>query len=180
MIKSIKELRKLIDARTMSENVERDGEGRAIIEMTVINDEAFLSDFSAGKRLAISSEVADFLQESAADFLPKEPICLKIYSDCIDESEQNTYSKALREYYVRQYSQKKARYAAKFRDFCRYGCYRHGCDRGGACLFVFEFISRYHRGDGYLCLGVFVGGGGSVLFAAGCNARGAQPLFTVC
>lgn len=107
MIGSIKELKKIIDARAASEEAERDEEGRVIIEMTVLKDEAFLSDFSAGKRLSISSEMAEFLRERAEDFLPKEPICLKIYSDCIDEDEQISYSKALREYYVRQYSQTK-------------------------------------------------------------------------
>lgn len=102
MIRTIRELRRQMDARADAEEIERDEEGRAVIDMTVLRDEDFLSDFSA-KKPVVSSEVADFLQASAMAFSPKEPICLKIYSDCIDSEEEKVYSKALTEYYVRHY-----------------------------------------------------------------------------
>lgn len=103
MIRSIKELKRLVDARAHADDVERDEEGRAIIELTVLRDEDFLSDFSDGTRPVISGEVAQFLEESAMRFLPKESVCLKIYSDCIDKEEERIYSEALKEYYVRHY-----------------------------------------------------------------------------
>ena len=104
MIRALKELKRQMDARAASDEVERDEEGRAIIGMTVLRDEDFLSDFSAGKPV-VSSEVAEFVEESAMAFLPKEPIRLKIYSDCIDEEEEKVYANALKEYYVRRYTE---------------------------------------------------------------------------
>ncbi len=105
MIRSIKELRHAMDARAKSDEIERDEEGRAIIEMTVLRDEDFLSDFSAGARPVIGAEVAEYLNESALPLLPKEPVCLKIYSDCISEEEQSVYNAALMEYYARHYKE---------------------------------------------------------------------------
>lgn len=104
MIESVKQLKKAVDARLRRDEIERDGEGRAIVRMTVLNDEDFLSDFSAGETPSVSADVAEFLHERATAFLPQEPICLKIYSDCIDKDEQELYSAALREYYVRHYT----------------------------------------------------------------------------
>lgn len=103
MIRSVKELKRLISARASGDEVERDEDGRAIIELTVLRDEGFLSDFSAGTRPVISGEVAQYLEESAMRFLPKEPICIKIYGDCIDKMEEKLYIDGLKEYYVRHY-----------------------------------------------------------------------------
>ena len=57
MIRSVKELKKLISARASGDEVERDEDGRAVIELTVLRDEGFLSDFSAGTRPVISGEI---------------------------------------------------------------------------------------------------------------------------
>lgn len=105
MIKAFKELKRQMDARVRHDEIERDEEGRAVISMTVLKDEDFLSDFSAGSRPVVSSEVAEFLGESAMGLMPKEPLCIQIYSDCIDEREEKVYFSALREYYVRHYKQ---------------------------------------------------------------------------
>lgn len=105
MIVSLKALKKQMDLRADEEEIERDEEGRAVIEMTVLNDDDFLSDFSAGSRPVVSAEVAQFLDENAKAFRPKEAICLNIYSDCIDDEEQKIYKKALKEYYVRHYKE---------------------------------------------------------------------------
>ncbi|MDE6273421.1 MAG: hypothetical protein K2L87_00030 [Clostridiales bacterium] len=103
MIESIKELKRQLDARAKQDEIERDDEGRAVIEMSVLKDEDFLSDFSSGKAPTVSGEVAEFLNESAMAFLPKEQLHIKIYSDCIDSEEEKSYKTALREYYVRHY-----------------------------------------------------------------------------
>ena len=105
MIRSFKEMKRAMDARAKAGEIERDEEGRAIIEMTVLRDEDFLSDFSAGARPAVSAEVAEYLNESALALLPKEPVCLKIYSDCIGEEDQAVYNAALMEYYARHYKE---------------------------------------------------------------------------
>ena len=103
MIKSIQELKRQLNARVLEDSVERDDEGRAVISMSVLNDDDFLSDFSAGATPTISSEVSEFLEESATAFLPKEQLHIKIYSDCIDSEEEKLYKNALTEYYVRHY-----------------------------------------------------------------------------
>ena len=105
MIRSVKELKRLISARASGDEVERDEDGRAVIELTVLRDEGFLSDFSAGTRPVISGEVAQYLEESAMRFLSKEPICIKIYGDCIDKMEEKLYIDGLKEYYVRRYTE---------------------------------------------------------------------------
>ena len=46
MIKSIQELKRQLNARVLEDSVERDDEGRAVISMSVLNDDDFLSDFS--------------------------------------------------------------------------------------------------------------------------------------
>lgn len=104
-MRSFKELKNRMEARARADEIERDVEGRAVIEMTVLRDEDFLSDFSAGSKPVVSSEVADFLNENARAFLPKEPVCIRIYSNCIEKDEERVYSEALKEYYVRHYKE---------------------------------------------------------------------------
>ena len=45
MIRSIRELKKQMHDRLREEQIERDEEGRAVVKMTVLRDEDFLSDF---------------------------------------------------------------------------------------------------------------------------------------
>lgn len=63
MIRSIRELKKQMHDRLREEQIERDEEGRAVVKMTVLRDEDFLSDFSAGSIPVISSQVAEFIEE---------------------------------------------------------------------------------------------------------------------
>ena len=102
MIRSIRQLKKEMDARIRADELERDEEGRAIIEVTVRQDVDFLSDYSVEKPM-ISSSLSDFLREQAEAFPPREPICLKIHSKCIDEKEKGIYGTALKEYAMRNY-----------------------------------------------------------------------------
>lgn len=105
MIQSIRELKKQMRTRLKEEEIERDEEGRAVVAMTVLHDEDFLSDFSAGSKPVISSEVAEFIEERTTALPPSEALTLKIHSNCIDSQEQIAYSAALKEYYVRHYSE---------------------------------------------------------------------------
>ncbi len=107
MIRSIRELKKQMHDRLREEQIERDEEGRAVVKMTVLRDEDFLSDFSAGSIPVISSQVAEFIEERTSAFSPQEPLSLNIYSDCIDSQEKIVYDQALKEYYVRHYSENK-------------------------------------------------------------------------
>ena len=107
MEKSRTEAKKSIEQRLSERKKERDADGRTVIHMTVNDDDEFLSVFSANDTPVISEEVAEFLENSTASLLPRQPLTLKIHSDCIDEAEQELYSKAIKEYYAEKYISQK-------------------------------------------------------------------------
>ena len=81
----------------------RDEDGRRIIHMTVDDDSHFLSRFSAGDTPVISSEVAEFIEDTTCSVLPKTALTLRIHSACIDKYEQEIYERAIKEHYTEQY-----------------------------------------------------------------------------
>lgn len=80
-----------------------DDEGRIIIDMNVKDDTDFLSVFSATETPVISSEVAEFLENSTHSIRPDEQFTLRIKSNCIDETEQQIYKDAIKAYYAERY-----------------------------------------------------------------------------
>ena len=74
----------------------------AKIDMTVNDDSDFLSPYAETGQPVISSEVAEFLENSANAFHPKEKITLSVHSDCIDDNEKIVYEKAIRNYFSLQ------------------------------------------------------------------------------
>ncbi|MGM9636882.1 MAG: hypothetical protein ACI3YK_02740 [Eubacteriales bacterium] len=86
------------------ETIKYDGDGRAIINMTVRDDSEFLSAFSINHTPVISDEVAVFIETATVSLPPKTPITLRIHSDCIDEDEKKIYPDAISEYYRRHYA----------------------------------------------------------------------------
>lgn len=99
----MKEVKKRIDAELSSRRLHRDQEGRVIINMKVKDDSNFLSVFSENDTPVISSEVADFIETRTGCVPPREPLTLRIHSNCIDGQEQVQYREAIREYYAEQY-----------------------------------------------------------------------------
>lgn len=83
---------------------ERDENGRIIINMTVKNDDNFLSVFSSTETPTISSEVAEFLENRVENVLPGESLALHIHSNCIDSEEEEIYRKGISEYYLEKYA----------------------------------------------------------------------------
>ena len=69
------------------------------INMTVLHDDGFLSPYSPTDTPIISSDVADFLENGANTYLPKQKIKLNIHGDCIDDDEKTVYDKAIRNYF---------------------------------------------------------------------------------
>ena len=67
----------------------------AKIDMTVNDDSDFLSPYAETGKPVISSEVAEFLENSAK-------ITLSVHSDCIDDNEKIVYEKAIRNYFSLQ------------------------------------------------------------------------------
>ena len=67
--------------------------------MTVTNDDDFLSPYSPTASPIVSSDVAEFLENGANKFLPKQKMQLDVHSDCIDDNEKVIYDKAIRNYF---------------------------------------------------------------------------------
>ena len=82
---------------------EKDEEGRAVINMTVRDDTDFLSPFSVSKDPVISSDVAEFLENSVYAIPTNEKLTLRIYGDCVDENEREIYGKAIKKYYSEKF-----------------------------------------------------------------------------
>ena len=70
-----------------------------VINMTVLNDDDFLSPYSPTDTPVISSDVAEFLENSAAKYIPKQQIQLNMHSNCIDDNEKVVYDSAIRNHF---------------------------------------------------------------------------------
>lgn len=70
------------------------------INMTVNDDQNFLSPYCESGMPVISSEVADFLINGANAFHPTEKLVLNVTSDCVDENEKIQYSSAIKNYFA--------------------------------------------------------------------------------
>ncbi len=69
------------------------------INMTVIDDTYFLSMYSLKDKPVISSEVADFLENTAREYGPYDKFILNVYSDTIWDEDKSVYRKAVHNYY---------------------------------------------------------------------------------
>lgn len=74
-----------------------------VINMTVSDDNSFLSVFSENDTPVISREVADFIEDSTPDIRKNETLTLRVKSSCIDEGEKELYRNAIKEYYTQRY-----------------------------------------------------------------------------
>lgn len=82
---------------------ERDEEGRTVLKMHVKDDTDFLSVFSAQDTPVISTQVAEFLENTTHGIRPDEPLSLHICSSCIEREEQGLYRTAIHQYYAERY-----------------------------------------------------------------------------
>ncbi len=103
MLKSFKEIKKAADEKVHANSYKRDEDNRIIINMSVKDDDNFLSSFSQSSDPDISSEVSDFIESSTHAISPKEMLTLRIYSDCIDDEEKVIYEGAIKEHYMERY-----------------------------------------------------------------------------
>ena len=91
------------EEKAIKRRTERDADGRVIVNMNVKDDTDFLSPFSPRAHPVISTEVAEFIENSAYSLHISDPLTLRIYSDCIDDQERNDYREAIKEYYADKY-----------------------------------------------------------------------------
>ncbi|NLC92674.1 MAG: hypothetical protein GX677_04320, partial [Treponema sp.] len=78
--------------------LEKDADGRSIIDMVVKDDSNFLSPYY-GKYPVINSEVAEYLDNSQKAVLPKSEIKIRIKSNEIDDNEKIIYEEAIKNHY---------------------------------------------------------------------------------
>ena len=71
----------------------------AYLNLNITDDSDFLSPYSPSETPLVSSEVADFLENSARAFHPRAKVDLTITGRCIDESEKSVYGDAIRNYF---------------------------------------------------------------------------------
>lgn len=95
--------KKRAKAYTQARLRKRDGNGNIIIDMTVSNDDDFLSVYSTSDTPVISTDVAAFIENSAHSISVRESIALHIHSNCIDDEEKMEYASAMKEYYAEKY-----------------------------------------------------------------------------
>ncbi len=101
MIKSIKEIRKAL--HLLEKEHEHDEQGRAVIDLRVLDDGEFLSPYSTAKHNIISEDVSDFIEHSMRGVPPEEAVHIRIYSNVITPEEQAEYTKAIHSHYADKY-----------------------------------------------------------------------------
>ena len=104
MNKSLKAIKKKVDKSLKDQSFERDEQNRVVVEITVQNDKHFLSEFSQTETPVINSKIGDFIENSTNSISVKEPLTLRVNSDCISDQEKSVYSKGVKEYYKQKYS----------------------------------------------------------------------------
>ena len=82
---------------------QKDKDGNIIVNMTIKNDDDFLSVYSTNETPVIATEVAEFIENSTYSLHASDPLTLRIYSDCIDDQEKIDYRGAIKEYYAYKY-----------------------------------------------------------------------------
>ena len=72
---------------------------KADIRLTIHDDSNVVSPYSEPGKPVIAGELADYLENIASNYLPAQQIAITFYSDCIDDTEQATFDKAVRNYF---------------------------------------------------------------------------------
>lgn len=103
MLKSFKSLKKSLDKSGKNATLEKDCDGRVVINMKVRNDDDFLSPLSSYDNPVLSDTVTDFLDTATKGIKATERLCLRVKSDCIDDTEKVLYTKAIKETYAEEY-----------------------------------------------------------------------------
>ncbi len=101
-MKSINEMKKEISSKIKRHDIKQDEDGNYIINATIYDDSNFLSPYTSDNEEMISEETATFLEQSSKIVPPKANLHIKIYSNEIDDREQEVYKKAIKKYYLHQ------------------------------------------------------------------------------
>ncbi len=100
MFEKIKEIKRLTKQVKQSSAPEYDENGLRVINVTVNNDDGFLSPFCNENKPTLSAETASFLEHDLKNVKPKERVKIVIKSRVIDGEEKKIYSQAVKNYYL--------------------------------------------------------------------------------
>lgn len=77
----------------------------AELALNITDDSDFLSKYSPSEKPLISSEVAEFLENSAREFHPKSAVNLIITGSCVDDVEKPVYINAIKNYFCLKHTE---------------------------------------------------------------------------
>ena len=87
---------------TVKTHLPIDDDGREIINLVVHDDSDFLSPYSESSQEIVSQEVASFLDSKAKLIKQNKPLHIVVKSDKIEESERETCTRAIKNYYYNE------------------------------------------------------------------------------
>lgn len=99
MFNSIQKMREVKKQSKIKDNISYDSENRAIVPISVENDDGFLSPYSIKGEEIISQDVANFLEDNIAGNPLKNGLHLQIQGKTIDDMEEKRYENGIRNYY---------------------------------------------------------------------------------
>ena len=102
MLKELKEIRNELNKNCQNQ-LKRDDEGRVVVDLTVRDDDGFLSPYSTDKYSAISADASEFIEHSLKQIPSGERIRFCIHSDTISEEEKAEYTDAIHSHYSASY-----------------------------------------------------------------------------
>ena len=92
--KWLRSIAKETERKKGEQKFERDKEKRIVINMNVRDDSEFVSVFSGKSTSVISTEVAEFIENSTRNIPLRNQLTLRIHSDCITKEEEGIYRSA--------------------------------------------------------------------------------------
>ncbi len=76
-----------------------DEEGRAVVNLNVLDDSDFLSPYGEDNDVLISSETASFIENSTKSIHHRKNLTLVLNSNVIDDKEKVVFEKGIKNYY---------------------------------------------------------------------------------
>ena len=88
------------DKKIINKNLEKDEEGRVVIDITIKDRSEVLSPFVIENKETINNEFANMLDNAVKSVPPKQKLHLKISCQEIEEKDKNIFESAIKNYYL--------------------------------------------------------------------------------
>jgi hypothetical protein len=109
MFERIKQVKKLSKEACDINRLNRDENDRLIVNLSIKNDDGFLSPYSLKGEPQLASETAEFLQHSIKNTKHTDDISFHVHSSVIDANEEVEYRKAIKCYYAHEITETKTK-----------------------------------------------------------------------